>query len=133
MQSKYDFAMLNEWDGKLKTDESKGTILSTMLGAGRKNKNNTFSGVLIGDVQDATDFVEGGSYLKVGKIEKNEFKIGKYYTYRNYAYYPAFIYDENTEYYIIQNLTGVYGLHEGQISFSLKENGIATFGKAGKG
>ena len=133
MQSKYDFAMLNEWDGKLKTDESKGTILSTMLGAGRKNKNNTFSGVLIGDVQDATDFVEGGSYLKVGKIGKNEFKIGKYYTYRNYAYYPAFIYDENTEYYTIQNLTGVYGLHEGQISFSLKENGIATFGKAGKG
>lgn len=133
MQSQYDFAMLNEWDGKLQTDESKGTILSTMLGAGRKNKNNTFSGVLIGDVQDATDYVEGGSYLKIGKLRKEEFKIGKYYTNRNYAYYPAFIYDENAEYYILQNLTGVYGLHEGQISFSLKENGIATFGKAGKG
>ena len=133
IQSKYDFAMLNEWDGKLKTDENKGTILSTMLGAGRKNKNNTFSGVLIGDVQDATDFVEGGSYVKIGQIDKTDFKIGKYYTYRNYAYYPAFIYDQDTEYYTLQNLTGVYGLHEGQISFSLKENGIATFGKSGKG
>ena len=54
-------------------------------------------------------------------------------SYRNYAYYPVFMYDENTEYYIIQNLIGVYGLHEGLISFSLKVNGIATFGKSGKG
>ena len=65
MQSQYDFAMLNEWDGKLQTDENTGVIMSTMLGAGRKNKNNTFSGVLIGDIQDGTDLIEGGSYIKV--------------------------------------------------------------------
>jgi hypothetical protein len=38
MQSQYDFAMLNEWDGSLTIDEKNGTILSTMLGAGRKNE-----------------------------------------------------------------------------------------------
>lgn len=54
MQSKYDFAMLNKWDNTLTMDEENGTILSTMLGAGRKNNNNTFSGVLIGDVQQGT-------------------------------------------------------------------------------
>jgi hypothetical protein len=37
MQSSYDFAMLNSWDGKLTIDEKNGIILSTMLGAGRKN------------------------------------------------------------------------------------------------
>ena len=50
MQSRYDFAMLNAWDGTLTMDEENGTIMSTMLGAGRKNSDNTFSGVLIGDI-----------------------------------------------------------------------------------
>lgn len=92
MQSKYDFAMLNQWDGSLTLDEDNSTILSTMLGAGRKNSDNTFSGVLIGDIQTGT----GNSV------------------------------DTNT-------LTGVYGLHEGQISYTLKEDGTASFGKNGKG
>ena len=91
MQSKYDFAMLNEWDGSLKIDENNGTILSTMLGAGRKNDDNTFSGVLIGDISAGT---------------------------------------ENNE---ASTQTGVYGLHEGVISYALKEDGTATFGKAGCG
>lgn len=55
MQSKYDFAMLNQWDGTLDINEENGTILSTMLGAGRKNNDNTFSGVLIGDIQTGTN------------------------------------------------------------------------------
>lgn len=91
MQSKYDFAMLNQWDGSLTIDEENGTILSTMLGAGKKNQNNTFSGVIIGDIQ-------GGSKLN------------------------------DTE-----TLTGVYGIHEGVISYALKEDGTATFGKPGHG
>lgn len=91
MQSKYDLAMLNEWDGKLTLDEDNGTILSTMLGAGRKNEDNTFSGVLIGDVREGTD-------------------------------------NEATD-----AQTGIYGLHEGVISYALKEDGTAIFGKKGKG
>ena len=53
-QNQYDFAMLNQWDGNLTIDENNGTILSKMVGAGRKNPNNTFSGVLLGDVQAGT-------------------------------------------------------------------------------
>jgi hypothetical protein len=34
----------------LTLDENNGTILSTMLGAGRKNESNEYSGVLIGDI-----------------------------------------------------------------------------------
>lgn len=91
MQSRYDFAMLNEWDGTLTIDEEKATILSTMLGAGKKNSDNSYSGVLIGDISQ-------GSGLDAAPAQ-----------------------------------TGVYGLHEGQISYSLKEDGTATFGKSGKG
>jgi hypothetical protein len=83
--------MLNEWDGSLTINEENGTILSTMLGAGRKNDDNTFSGVLIGDVKEGTGLYE------------------------------------------TETLTGVYGIHEGVSSFALRENGTATFGKAGLG
>lgn len=54
MQSNYDFAMLNEWDGSLTIDEKNDIILATMLGAGRKNYENKFSGVLIGDLKGGT-------------------------------------------------------------------------------
>lgn len=91
LQSKYDFAMLNNWDGTLTIDEDKSTILSTMLGAGRKNSNNTFSGVLIGDIQKGTGLESSST------------------------------------------LTGVYGLQEGKISYSLTEDGMATLGANGNG
>jgi hypothetical protein len=54
MQSNYDFAMLNEWDGSLTIDKEKGIILSSMIGAGKKNSENKFSGVLIGDLKGGT-------------------------------------------------------------------------------
>lgn len=91
MQSRYDFAMLNEWDGKFQLNENKGTILSTMLGAGKKNTDNTYSGVLIGDVKEGSELNDAPSQ------------------------------------------TGVYGLDHGVISYSLKEDGTATFGANGQG
>lgn len=91
MQSRYDFAMLNDWDGTLTLDKDNGTILSTMLGAGRKDSENAFSGVLIGDIQQGTG-------------------------------------QQSTS-----SLTGVYGLNEGVISYSLTDDGKATFGKKNKG
>lgn len=91
MQSRYDFAMLNDWDGTLTLDKDNGTILSTMLGAGRKNSDNSFSGVLIGDIKQGTDQQSASS------------------------------------------LTGVYGLQDGRISYSLTEDGKATLGANGNG
>jgi hypothetical protein len=52
--------MLNSWDGEFYIDEENGTIMSTMVGAGFKDVNNTFSGVLMGDVQ-------GGASVQVDK------------------------------------------------------------------
>lgn len=50
-QNNYASSTLNEWDGKFQIDDKNGTILSTMVGAGVKNKDNSFSGVLMGDVE----------------------------------------------------------------------------------
>ena len=50
VQNKYGSPMLNDWDGTLDINEENGTILSSMVGAGRKTANNAFEGVLMGDV-----------------------------------------------------------------------------------
>lgn len=77
MQSKYDFAMLNDWDGSLTLNEENGTILSTMLGAGRKNKDdNTFSGVLIGDVKAGTGLNSVQKATGVYGIHKGQLSYG---------------------------------------------------------
>ena len=54
IQNRYPSAMLNAWDGSLTIDEKNGTILSSMIGAGRKSADNTFEGVLMGDIAGST-------------------------------------------------------------------------------
>jgi hypothetical protein len=41
--------LLNEWDEKISIDTENGSILSTVMGAGTKDEENKFSGVLMGD------------------------------------------------------------------------------------
>lgn len=52
-QNRYGSGMLNNWDGSLTIDEDNGTIMSTMIGAGVKNSDNSFSGVLMGEVKSS--------------------------------------------------------------------------------
>ena len=54
-QNRFGSSVLNDWDGSLTIDEKNGTILSTMIGAGRKTIQNTFEGVLMGDVAVGTN------------------------------------------------------------------------------
>lgn len=49
-QNRFGSSVLNDWDGSLTIDKENGTILATMIGAGRKTIQNTFEGVLMGDV-----------------------------------------------------------------------------------
>ena len=53
MQNRYPSPMLNAWDGEFEINEDAGTILSTMVGAGKKEDDNSFSGVLMGEVSIA--------------------------------------------------------------------------------
>ena len=54
--------MLNSWDGSLTIDEKNGTILSTMIGAGKKDNLNRFNGVLMGDISTAENTKNTGIY-----------------------------------------------------------------------
>lgn len=56
IKNKYSSAMLNAWDGEMCIDQENGTIMSTMVGAGKKDVNNTFTGVLMGDVAAGAGF-----------------------------------------------------------------------------
>lgn len=58
IKNKYTSAMLNAWDGELCIDKENGTIMATMVGAGKKENDNTFSGVLMGDVAEGAGFDE---------------------------------------------------------------------------
>lgn len=59
IQNRYPSFLLNDWDGELRIDEEGNTILSALLGAGRKNANNTFDGVLMGNVDAAAGISDG--------------------------------------------------------------------------
>lgn len=54
-QNQWDSSLLNAWDEKLTFDEKNGIILSTMVGAGYKDDENRFHGVLMGDVGASAD------------------------------------------------------------------------------
>jgi hypothetical protein len=50
MQNNYPSATLNRWDGKtVEINETEGTIIAPAIAAGKKNDDNTFSGVMLGD------------------------------------------------------------------------------------
>jgi len=50
--NKYGLANINEWDGNsVQIDDEGGFILSPQMGAGHKNDENQFTGVLMGEVR----------------------------------------------------------------------------------
>lgn len=54
--NRYGLAALNDWDGNsIDINKDGGMILSPQVGAGKKNDDNSFTGVLIGTVDDAQD------------------------------------------------------------------------------
>lgn len=57
LQNQYASGLLNNWDGNLIVDNEGNYILSSMIGAGKKEDDNTFTGVLMGEV---------------GKVDKSE-------------------------------------------------------------
>ena len=55
LQNQYASGLLNNWDGNLIVDNENNYILSSMIGAGSKDSQNRFSGVLMGEVSKVAD------------------------------------------------------------------------------
>lgn len=62
--NRYGNAAMNEWDGNsISINEEDGIILSPQVGAGKKNEDNSFTGVFMGSVAEAgTDKIETGLF-----------------------------------------------------------------------
>lgn len=55
-QNRYASPTMNDWNGSFTINEENGTILSTAIGAGKKENDNSFSGVLMGDIGKGLEF-----------------------------------------------------------------------------
>jgi hypothetical protein len=110
VQNRYASAMLNSWDGKFAINEENGTVMATMLGAGRKSKNNTFEGVLMGNIALGTE-----SDIGFENVYTDDTLSSTNLGYSNHTG------------------LGLYGFHDGAQSFGFNIEGSAFLGKAGKG
>lgn len=111
VQNRYASTMLNSWDGGLNIDDENGTIMASMIGAGRKSDNNTFEGVLMGNIGLGT----GGG-------------VG----FENAHTNPDSLDSDNLG-YANQSGLGLYGFNNGAQSFGFNIDGSAFLGKAGSG
>jgi hypothetical protein len=59
-------------------DEGSSTIMATIIGAGRKNNDNTFSGILLGEVKDGDDSSDN-NFILVDHVTEGDFYEGAYY------------------------------------------------------
>lgn len=56
MLNKFGYSALNDWDGtSVEINEKDGYILSPQVGAGKKDTNNRFTGVLMGEMKSGHD------------------------------------------------------------------------------
>ena len=91
-QDNYPSSTLNEWNGKdIIIDKDKGIIQANGFSAGKKEDDNSFTGVVLGDWSRT---------------------------------------DTNVN---LTKQTGIFGLNHGAISYALKDDGTAFFGKDGQG
>lgn len=61
-QNKYPSSIVNDWDGELKIDNDNNAILAAKVIAGKKESDNTFTGVLMGDWSDKNNDIESGLF-----------------------------------------------------------------------
>lgn len=51
LQNKYQIPALNRWNGKLLVDSDNNQIMAATISAGHKEQNNSFTGIIMGDIR----------------------------------------------------------------------------------
>lgn len=79
MLNRYGFSALNDWDGNSVElgDTNGGMILSPQVGAGKKGDDNTFTGIVMGAVQDPNDTEEKVGLLGYSSGQRSIFLDAK--------------------------------------------------------
>ena len=55
LQNRYPTSMINEWDGNLVIDNQNNAVLAAQVIAGKKDTQNRFSGVILGDIGSSSN------------------------------------------------------------------------------
>lgn len=77
-QYPYSSIFMNSWDGSLLVDEDNNAIVSAMIGAGYKDNENTFNGVLMGTAEGDTGLFGYGQGARVFSLGINgKLQLGK--------------------------------------------------------
>lgn len=93
LQNTYAFSLLNTWDGSTYVGENE--IMTQLIGAGRKNSENQYTGVLMGAVSEAGADATTGIYgFQDGALRYKLDEYGSFYVGNN---------SENNECYISFN------------------------------
>lgn len=71
IQNVYASAMFNEWGGDLVVDNENNHILAATIAAGRKEANNTFTGVVMGELGDANNSLTDSGLLGFNEGEQS--------------------------------------------------------------
>ena len=83
LKNGYQSKLINEWDGSLKVDANNNTILSSLIGAGKKDDNNLFTGVILGVANNFNLGARTGLYgyqngeVRFALDENGAFFVGK--------------------------------------------------------
>jgi len=68
MLNKYGQAWLNGWDGNsIEIDEDGNYILAPQIGAGKKNSDNTYTGIVMGEIKNSEKTEVGLFGLNAGQ------------------------------------------------------------------
>jgi hypothetical protein len=83
LRNQYQSKLINEWNGSLNVDTENNTILSALMGAGKKNDDNTFTGVIMGVANNFSLGPRTGLYgyqnseVRFSLDEKGAFYVGQ--------------------------------------------------------
>ena len=79
MRNTYAFDVLNTWDGSLTIDATDNKILSQLIGAGTKNEDNKFTGILMGAVEKYGAASTGLYGFQEGQLRFKADEYGDFY------------------------------------------------------
>lgn len=77
IQNRYFSSTINKWDESLSIDEGSNTILAKMIGAGSKDSENRFSGVILGNWTGNVNQNDGGTFSLADNIGLYGFHEGE--------------------------------------------------------
>lgn len=131
LNNRFEYVAINNWDGQsISLDENNNTILSPTAGFGKKEEDESFTGVMLGDILPNKEIAE---VSVLPSIDNDVIIANKIYNIQNTEDYYFLKSTSDNAYEFAKmlhppELQGIIGLNHGERTFSLDaSNGSAWF------